>query len=173
MISIIRRSAKAFLFSLLNLHACRISSRKSADTFITKHFPRSLRHNFGRKYSVLIETAPDIATECGVSAGIHIARIGGTAQTPCFVRSVIYPARSKQQLVLRMRMLGDHVPVCEVGRHAGHLAEKSAVRVMKYALALVQHFLSQYRENSRPASAIPDGHNASGKRYNRRQAMLA
>src|SRR5437899_2977301 len=91
MISIIRRSAKALLLNLLNLQACKISSRKSVETFITKHFPRSLRHNFGRKYSVLIETAPDIATECGVSAGIHTARSGGTTQTPCSVRRVITP----------------------------------------------------------------------------------
>src|SRR5205807_2440547 len=60
-------------------------------TFITKHFPGRVRQSLGRKYSVLIETAPDIATECGVSAGIHTARSGGTTQTPCFVRSVITP----------------------------------------------------------------------------------
>src|SRR5467141_4900575 len=91
MISIIRRSARVFLFNLLNLHACRISSLNSDETFITKHFPRSLRQSFGRKYSVLIETGPDIATECGVFAGIHNARIGGTTQTPCFVLSAITP----------------------------------------------------------------------------------
>src|ERR1700682_4055440 len=32
-----------------------------------------------------------MATECGVFAGIHTARSGGTTQTPCFVRSVITP----------------------------------------------------------------------------------
>ncbi len=53
-------------------------------------------------------------------------------------------------------MFGDHVPVCEVGRHARHLAEKPAIRGMKYALALVRHFLSRYRENLPSASAIPD-----------------
>ena len=87
----IRRSAKAFLLNLLNLQACRISSRNSAETFITKHFSRSVRPSFGRKYNVRIETGPDIATECGVSAGIHTARIGGTTQTPCLVLSVITP----------------------------------------------------------------------------------
>src|SRR6266849_10916585 len=91
MISIIRRSAKVFLFNLLNLQACKISSRNSVEAFITKHFPGSLRQSLGRKYSVLIETGPDIATECGVSAGIHTARSGGTTQTPCFVLSVITP----------------------------------------------------------------------------------
>jgi hypothetical protein len=59
-------------------------------------------------------------------------------------------------LVLRMRMLRDHVAMCEVGRHARHLAEKPAIRGMKYALALVRHFLSRYRENLPSASAIPD-----------------
>src|SRR6266478_370583 len=68
-----------------------------------------------------------------------------------------HPARSKQQLVLRMRMLRDHVAMCEVGRHACHLAEKPSIRCMKYALALMRHFLSRYRENLPSASAIPDG----------------
>src|SRR6266403_1991593 len=79
--------AKSFQVSLVS----RISSLNSDETFITKHFPRSLRQSFGRKYSVLIETGPDIATECGVFAGIHNARIGGTTQTPCFVLSAITP----------------------------------------------------------------------------------
>src|SRR6266436_8994387 len=79
-----------------------------------------------------------------------------------------HPARSKQQLVLRMRMLGDHMPVREVSRYAGQLTEQPPVRVMKYALALMRHFLSQYREKSNAASAIPDGHNASGRDNKRR-----
>jgi hypothetical protein len=73
------------------LQACKISSRKSGETFITKHFDVSLGQSWGRKYNVLIETAPDIATECGVSAGIHTARSGGTTHTPCSVCSVITP----------------------------------------------------------------------------------
>src|SRR4029077_10844843 len=91
MISIIRRSAEALLFNLLNLQACRISSRKSDETFITKHFPGSFLQSLGRKYKVLIETGPDISTEWGVFVGIHTARNGSTTQTPCFVRSVITP----------------------------------------------------------------------------------
>src|SRR5947207_12811701 len=58
--------------------------------------PRSAKP--GRKYSVLIETAPDIATECGVFVGIHTARSGGTTQTPCFVRSVITPLEANSSL---------------------------------------------------------------------------
>src|SRR5258705_6017967 len=54
-----------------------------------------------------------------------------------------------------MRMFGDHVAVMEVSRIAGHFAEKVSVRRKQYAWALVRHFLSQYRENLRPASAIP------------------
>src|SRR6266702_2194665 len=90
-IAIIRRSAKALLLNRLNLQACRISSRNSAETFITKHFSENFLQSLGRKYRVLIETGPDISTECGVFAGIHTARSGGTTQTPCFVRSVITP----------------------------------------------------------------------------------
>ena len=41
--------------------------------------------------NLLIDTGPDMATECGVFAGIHTARSGGTTHTPCFVRSVITP----------------------------------------------------------------------------------
>ena len=37
----------------------------------------------------------------------------------------------------------------------GNPPEKPTVRGMKYALALVRHFLSRYREKSHPASAIP------------------
>src|SRR5260370_10723256 len=55
-----------------------------------------------------------------------------------------------------MRMLGDHMPVCEVRRYARQFAEQPPIRGMKYALALVRHFLSQYRENSHRASAIPN-----------------
>src|SRR6266851_4605665 len=66
-----------------------------------------------------------------------------------------HPARSKQQLVLRMRMLRNHMPMSQVRRYASHLAKKSAVRRKEYALALVRHFLSQYRENLATASAIP------------------
>jgi hypothetical protein len=57
-------------------------------------------------------------------------------------------------------MLRDHVAVNEVRRYAGHLPEKLPVRGMKYALALVRHFLSRYREKSGPASAIPKGRKA-------------
>src|SRR6266480_677553 len=34
---------------------------------MTKHFPRNARQSFGRKYRVLMETCPDMATECGCS----------------------------------------------------------------------------------------------------------
>ena len=33
-----------------------------------------------------------MATECGVCAGIHTARKGGTTQMPCSVRTVITPS---------------------------------------------------------------------------------
>src|SRR5216110_2095190 len=56
---------------------------------MTKHFPRNARQSFGRKYRVLMETCPDMATECGVFAGIQTARSGGTTQTPCLVDRVI------------------------------------------------------------------------------------
>jgi len=52
-------------------------------------------------------------------------------------------------------MLRNHVPMGKLRRHAGQLAEQSPIRRMKYALALVRHFLSQYRENFTTASAIP------------------
>jgi hypothetical protein len=66
-------------------------------------------------------------------------------------------------LVLRMGMLRDYMPVCEVSRYAGHFAEKSAVRSRKDALALMRHFLSQYRENLPSASAIPNDRLAPSK----------
>jgi hypothetical protein len=79
------------LLNRLNWQACRISSRNSGETFITKHFSENFLQSLGKKYNVLIETGPDIATECGMSAGIHTARSGGTAQTPCAVLNVITP----------------------------------------------------------------------------------
>src|SRR6267378_3542709 len=72
-----------------------------------------------------------------------------------------HPARSKQQLVLRMSMLRDHVAVMEVSRNTGHFAEKAAIRSKKDALALMRHFLSQYRENLLAASAIPENSKSS------------
>ena len=39
----------AFLFNFLNLHAYKISSLRSDDTFMTKHFPRNAGQSFGRK----------------------------------------------------------------------------------------------------------------------------
>lgn|SRR6266566_832629 len=89
--STIRLSIGTRLFNFGNSQACRISSFKRADTFITKHLDGKARRSLGNRYSVLIETCPDMVTECGVSAGIHTARIGGTTQTPCRVRSVITP----------------------------------------------------------------------------------
>src|SRR5258707_15201045 len=95
MIPTMRLSPAVLLFNLLNLHACRITSLRSDDTFMTKHFPRNARQSFGRKYKVLMETCPDMATECGVFAGIQIARSGGTTQTPCLVDRVITPSEAK------------------------------------------------------------------------------
>ncbi len=51
-------------------------------------------------------------------------------------------------------MLGDHVTVSEVSRYAGYLGNKSPVGSTKYALALVRHFLSHYREKTQGATAI-------------------
>jgi hypothetical protein len=70
-------------------------------------------------------------------------------------------------------MFRNHVAVMEVSRYTGQFAEKPPVRGMKYALALVRHFLSQYRENLRPASAISVVRKARANRHSRRQAMLA
>ncbi|HEY6968826.1 MAG TPA: hypothetical protein VJA94_06470 [Candidatus Angelobacter sp.] len=39
-----------------------------------------------------METLPHMATECGVFAGIHTARNGGTTHTPSLVRTVMTPA---------------------------------------------------------------------------------
>jgi hypothetical protein len=61
------------LFNFGNLQACRINSLRSDDTFMTRHFAGKVRTSLGRKYRVLIETGPDIATEWGVSAGIQTA----------------------------------------------------------------------------------------------------
>src|SRR6202795_1709024 len=95
MISRIRFCAGAFLFSLLNVQAWRISSRRSGVTFITKHFFGNPLTRRGRKYNVRIETWPDMVTEGGVLAGIQTARIGGTTQIPCPVRRVITPFEAK------------------------------------------------------------------------------
>src|SRR6266851_3509553 len=65
-----------------------------------------------------------------------------------------HSSRSKQQLVFRMGVLGDHVTVSEVSRHAGYLGNKSPVGSTKYALALVRHLLSHYREKMQGATAI-------------------
>src|SRR5215467_8000600 len=89
--STIRLSIATRLCNLGNWQAWRISSFKKPDTFITKHLAGKARRRLGNRYRVLIETAPDMVTECGVSAGIHTARIGGTTQTPFRVRSVITP----------------------------------------------------------------------------------
>src|SRR5215831_20724539 len=89
--STIRLSIFTRFFNLGNWQAWRISSFKKPDTFITKHLGGKARRRLGNRYRVLIETAPDMVTECGVSAGIHTARIGGTTQTPFRVRSVITP----------------------------------------------------------------------------------
>src|SRR5215472_2086376 len=89
--SVIRLSLTTRLCNLENWQAWRISSLKRPDTFITKHLDGRARPSLGKRYNVLIETCPDVVTECGVSAGIHMARNGGTTQTPCRVLSVITP----------------------------------------------------------------------------------
>ena len=65
-----------------------------------------------------------------------------------------HSARSKQQLVFRMGVLGDHVTVSKVGRYAGYLGNKSPAGSTKYALALVRHLLSHYREKTQGTTAI-------------------
>src|SRR5258706_15999790 len=65
-----------------------------------------------------------------------------------------HSARSKQQLVFRMGVLGDHVAVSEVSRYACYLGNKSPLGSTKYALALVRHFLSHYRDKNQGATAI-------------------
>src|SRR5215472_16336504 len=89
--STMRLSLATRLCNLENWQAWRISSFKSADTFITKHLGGKARPSPGNKYNVLIQTCPEVVTECAVSAGIHTARIGGTTQTPRRVRRVITP----------------------------------------------------------------------------------
>lgn len=89
--STIRLSLATRLCNLENWQAWRINSFKRADTFITKHLAGKARPSLGNRYNVLIETCPDVVTKCGVSAGIHTARIGGTTHTPCRVLSVITP----------------------------------------------------------------------------------
>src|SRR5271169_3623031 len=96
MMSAIRRSAGTLLSSFENPHACRISSFKSGDTFMTKHFFGRAWQSSGRKYSVLIETRPEVDTEWGVFAGIQTARSGGTTQMPCFARTVITPCEANR-----------------------------------------------------------------------------
>src|SRR5208282_6522792 len=95
MMAMRRRSGADPRCNLSYVQACRISSVRSGDTFITKHFPGSLRTSPGRKYSVRMETGPDMRTECGVFAGIHTARIGGTTQRPGPVETVITPWEAK------------------------------------------------------------------------------
>src|SRR5215472_2807781 len=90
-ISMIRCSGAHRLRSLPNVQACRINSRSSGETSSTRHLLETRPRSFGSKYSVLIETCPEIATECGVFAGIHTARSGGTTQMPSWVRTVMTP----------------------------------------------------------------------------------
>src|SRR6516162_4929792 len=94
MSSTIRLSVAALLLILLNLHACRINSLKSGDTFMTKHLWARARQSLGKKYRVLIDTCPEISTEWKVFAGIQTARRGGTTQIPSFVRTVITPVEA-------------------------------------------------------------------------------
>src|SRR6266436_576101 len=72
-----------------------------------------------------------------------------------------HSARSKQQLVFRMGVLGDHVTVSEVSRYAGYLGNQSPGGSTEYALALVRHFLSHYREKTQGATAIFERLNAN------------
>jgi hypothetical protein len=44
-----------------------------------------------RKYTVRIETEPDMTMLCGVFAGIQTARRAGTTHVPWSVRTVITP----------------------------------------------------------------------------------
>src|SRR2546422_537212 len=60
-------------------------------------------------------------TECGVSAGIHIARIGDTTQTPCFVRSVITPFEGN--LGCEFISLDQYALVMSVGGHKIRIAK--------------------------------------------------
>src|SRR2546421_7842848 len=113
---------------------------------MTKHFPRNARQSFGRKYRVLMETCPDMATECGVFAGIQTARSGGTTETPCLVDRVITPSEAKSSWSSgweRMGVLRDHLTVLEVGRHTGNFGERTTVCIRQHAGTLMRHFLSQ------------------------------
>jgi hypothetical protein len=44
---------------------------------MTRHLSRANVQSLGRRYNVLIETEPEISTECGVFAGIPQGTEGG------------------------------------------------------------------------------------------------
>jgi len=76
-------------------HAWIMSSLRSGLILITQQCLGSFRTNFGMKYSVRMDTPPDIMMLWVVFAGIQTALRGGTIQMPCFVRTVITPLDAK------------------------------------------------------------------------------
>ena len=81
--------------------------------------------------------------ECGVFAGIHTARKGGTTQMPSRVADCHHSDGSKYKLVLRMEMLRYYFPVLKIMGHTRNLRQHHAFPVHKDALALMRHELSQ------------------------------
>jgi hypothetical protein len=89
-----------------------------------------------------METGPWITTECGVFAGIQTARSGGTTPNTVLRAHGHYAAGSKNQLILGMEMLGDHMRALKIVRQRGELRRLAAPAIQQKALALLRHLLS-------------------------------
>src|SRR5215469_4842228 len=82
-----------------------------------------------------METRPEMATECGVFAGIHTARCGGTTQMPPFVRNVMTPLEANRSWSSGCECSGMK---CPSSRSAETLA-RSATRRPFRAISMLWH----------------------------------
>ena len=73
---------------------------------------------------------------------------------PLFGANGHHAAGGEDQLVFGMVMLGDDMAVIEVDGDAGHMGQQTPISPRKNTVALLRHYLSQYRENETRSSAI-------------------
>jgi len=85
------RCCSIVFFKAPTVQTWRISSLSSGETLTTQQCRGNVPDSLVLKYSVRIDTEPDMVMVCGTEAGIHTARWGGTTQAPSPVRTVITP----------------------------------------------------------------------------------